>query len=280
MKIKLVTTALSIACIFINTVRAQTILNPSFENVSAPGCSYNLTNSAFNSYMSNVYAFGTYENCDIINSSCGYGIAQDGNWFIALSVPPTGGVFDAIAVELSSPMQAGQTYELSFYQKKDLGYNSNPLDIGYSDTDSTMGMPVAALPAVTSTTWILTSVVFTPSFNAQYITFRAVPSVYGWNQIDNMQLTNVTSVIENNHVFQGVTVFPNPANKSVFIIADFKEGNEIQVNNALGKVLFRKKISTQTSDFPLPTSDFSNGIYFLSVQTDEKIITKKIIVQH
>ncbi len=282
MKLKLL--SFFILCLFnFKNICGQTILNPGFENMSAPSCAYNLSNSTFNGYVMNVTAFGTYGNCDIMDSTCGYGFPQEGNHFIGLSVPPGGIDFDAIAVEIAPPLLAGHLYAFSFYQKKDVGYASNTLDIGYSTNDSTMGSPAAALGAVTSTTWSLASVTFIPAFNASYITIRVSPTVYGWNHIDNLQLNDITSLEEERPGAIGISIFPNPANHELHISSHnflMEAGDKIYLTDALGKNVFAEKIISPTLNFKLQTSNFPNGIYFLSVQTAKEKVAKKIVVNH
>ena len=54
----------------------------------------------------------------------------------------------------------------------------------------------------------------------------------------------------------------------------------IKIFSITGEVVF----SLRTPNYRLPTSidvkDFSNGIYFVSVQTEKDIVTKKIVVNH
>ena len=79
--------------------QAQTFLNGDFEKNSAiiGSDQINLSNPAFNTMMSNTYAFGTYGDMDIINTNTYSGAAQKGSWFVAF----TGGGTDAISMELS-----------------------------------------------------------------------------------------------------------------------------------------------------------------------------------
>lgn len=50
---------------------------------------------------------------DIITSNAYCGLAQNGAWYVAL----TGSGTDAISLKLSSPLSAGQTYTISFYDR-------------------------------------------------------------------------------------------------------------------------------------------------------------------
>ncbi|HKR05815.1 MAG TPA: T9SS type A sorting domain-containing protein [Bacteroidia bacterium] len=90
-----------------------------------------------------------------------------------------------------------------------------------------------------------------------------------------------TTISENISENNFMNIFPNPAS-SEFQISNFafQTGNEIIFSDITGKILFTKRISNLTSDFRLLISDFSNGIYFLEVKTNEGVLNKKVLVQH
>ncbi|MBL0342764.1 MAG: hypothetical protein IPP71_18865 [Bacteroidetes bacterium] len=101
-----------------NTSYGQIFLNGDFEINTAGVDKVNIVNSQYNSFMSNSVAFGNWNsggpnggNMDIITSNtyCGLG-AQQGNWYVCL----TGGGTDAISLQLSVPLVAGNSYEISF----------------------------------------------------------------------------------------------------------------------------------------------------------------------
>jgi hypothetical protein len=71
------------------------------------------------------------------------------------------------------------------------------------------------------------------------------------------------------------SIYPNPANEYVTINYHFKAGDEIQLTDALGKLLFITKIKTPSSDFLLPTSDLSPGIYFLKAGNEVRKFVKE-----
>jgi hypothetical protein len=116
------------------TANSQTFLNGNFEkNKANLGVDeINLPNADFNSKMLNTNAFGTYGDMDIVNTSTYSGLAQDGSWYVAL----TGGGSDAIAMELSSPLIAGKTYTISFYDRGSTGFTPQPIQIGVSNSNS------------------------------------------------------------------------------------------------------------------------------------------------
>ena len=104
-----------IAILFFNSIKleAQTFINGSFENTTSSGCDYNNSNSEFNSKMENVYAFGTAQEVDIKRINCFIPSIPDGDVALAINVQPDGD-FDAIALELTSPLISGNRYTISF----------------------------------------------------------------------------------------------------------------------------------------------------------------------
>jgi pectate lyase len=107
--------------------------------------------------------------------------------------------------------------------------------------------------------------------------------------IDNFCLCNSSScncswplgIEESSNASKALTISPNPVS-SEFQISNFKfqTGDEIIFADALGKILFTKKIESPTSNVKLQTSNFSNGIYFLELKTKEGDMNKKVVVQH
>jgi hypothetical protein len=92
-----------------------------------------------------------------------------------------------------------------------------------------------------------------------------VPSTIG---IDEMENTKMFSV------------FPNPTDGKITI--DFKEQSKnckITILNNLGqKVYIEKEVDTSSGIKSIDISRFKNGIYFLNVELDSKIYTKKIVM--
>jgi len=213
-----------------------------------------------------------------MSNSCPYGMAQQGNWFIGLSVPPSLVIYDAIAVELSSPMIAGQTYQLSFYQKRDAVYYPNPLAVGYSVNNFSQGTLVDTIPPVTSTNWTQYFVTITPAANAQYITFSAIPITYGWNHLDNLSLTNITGMNEQLNAENLFSAFPNPVRDKFQISFHQTSKSSIEFFNSFGqkiKTLFEGIISEEQMEFDI--KDLTQGIYFLKMNSDGNELVKKLI---
>jgi len=112
------------------------------------------------------------------------------------------------------------------------------------------------------------------SYNTQniYIAFRH------WNITDmfNMKLDDISidlGVGINNPKENSVSVFPNPANNKLNIIAD--NIKSVEIYNLIGQ-----NVATFGNVHLINTSDLSIGSYLVKVITDSKVITQKINITH
>jgi len=81
-------------------------------------------------------------------------------------------------------------------------------------------------------------------------------------------------------LLDGLSIFPNPANDRVSIQADNGVDliTEITVTNNLGQVLRTINPSASTS-IDIDVSDLATGLYFISVNTENASVTKKLLVK-
>lgn len=103
-----------------------------------------------------------------------------------------------------------------------------------------------------------------------------------FSNVTEVIVTGIEELNENNSLH----IYPNPSNTS-FIISgvQLNINDEIILTDALGKIIFRKKITEATSNFKpdsyrVQTLNFSNGIYFLQLKMREGVVNKKIVVAH
>ncbi len=249
----------------VHCASGQTFLNGDFESTTG-SCSFNLPNVTFNGMMSDCNAFGAADQCDIINSSCSFGTAHSGSFFIGLAVDITDTNADAVALKLDVPLVTGKLYVIRFFNKKDAGYNTNLLEVGYSTDSSSFGTAIdtAALPG---TTWTLVSMAFVPTAPALFITVRTIPGAYGWNHVDNFSISDLTGVNEQSHIASKIKLYPNPA--SSFINVELDEEQPIQsiiLYSSDGRVV-NSINNLHSTLYNLNLEGLSAGIYFLDCQT-------------
>jgi hypothetical protein len=71
------------------------------------------------------------------------------------------------------------------------------------------------------------------------------------------------------------TVFPNPSAGQINIRCS-QDIDEIKITNLLGQVIYQSKVEEKN----LPLQINESGIYFVSVTTNNKVLTKKLVVNY
>lgn len=184
---------ITVLLIFITPIVSftQTFLNGNFEQTTALEDQTNLSNNSFTRQMPHTVAFGSRGNMDIIKSKKYCGLAQKGDWFVALTSNGT----DAISMELSSPLIAGNEYILTFHDRLCLKYGpASYTQIGISDTISRFGTLIHQAASPINQIWTRRIVKFIAPINASFITVKGkgldslVTSVLHWLQVDNFSL--------------------------------------------------------------------------------------------
>lgn len=88
---------------------------------------------------------------------------------------------------------------------------------------------------------------------------------------------SVLKINENTKIENNLTVYPNQSNGSFLITLNHNNIKEIEVINQLGQIIFSKD-NLKTNYYELLLDNFSDGVYFLKVIDDEKIISLRTIV--
>ncbi|MBI2004199.1 T9SS type A sorting domain-containing protein [Candidatus Pacearchaeota archaeon] len=73
-----------------------------------------------------------------------------------------------------------------------------------------------------------------------------------------------------------IKFFPNPVKEKLIVQFENFKNFEIKLLNVLGKEIYNEKISDEKTEINL--SEYGEGIYFLSVETEEGITRRKIFV--
>jgi hypothetical protein len=265
------------------TSYGQSFLNGDFEINSALTDQINLINSQYDSLMTNSTAFGNYNggganggNMDIITSSsyCGSS-AQQGNWYVCL----TGGGTDAISLKLSTPLIAGHSYTISFYDRfgQPPATVVHPFQIGLSLVDTTFGSLLYTAPNANNCLWSLRSFSFIAPTNGQFVTAKisAGGTNDTWCHLDNFTIEEATSIqtVNQNNYFQ---IFPNPTSSEINIkqLGNYYQLELVRVLNQFGQEVFKSNFVEK-----IDVSDFANGLYIFEIRTDNKTHYTKFLKQ-
>lgn len=95
--------------------------------------------------------------------------------------------------------------------------------------------------------------------------------------LDSIQVSYNTNVDRTDHNRASLQVYPNPANEKI-IVEGLSESSEIQLFTADGRQVFYS--ANQSGQACLNVSNFENGIYILSIQSPQGILTRKIHIWH
>jgi hypothetical protein len=87
------------------------------------------------------------------------------------------------------------------------------------------------------------------------------------------------SLNELENISHAVSVFPNPANDQIHVQTNKDQKFTYRLLNVIGQTI--AETSAESNEHHISTSEIANGIYFLTVMSDNKVIdTRKILVQH
>ena len=83
--------------------------------------------------------------------------------------------------------------------------------------------------------------------------------------------TGINKEFENNF-----SIFPNPATDKLNIISPDNKIFSINILNSFGENIYSTKA---TSNLQIETSSFASGLYFIQVNSQNKLFTQKFIKQ-
>lgn len=179
---------------------SQAFLNGDFESTTSPAfCSWgyiNISNAFFTANMSNSFGFGPGESLDIMHTTCAWGPAQNGSYFVGFDFNSTNPIHNAFSMQLSTPLTTGATYTISFADKGDpCCVPPGPVEITLSTVNNAIGTTIFTGPAPTVGVWNVRNFTFNAPNNGQFITIRALTPGY-WTQVDNFRFVTPLPAME------------------------------------------------------------------------------------
>ncbi|MEZ4778155.1 MAG: S8 family serine peptidase [Flavobacteriaceae bacterium] len=174
-------------------------------------------------------------------------------------------LFDALRVEIST--DCGSTFT-TIYEKTDLDLSTLP---DYNTTNNWA-------PA-TPSDWRLETIDLSP-YAGEIAFFRFV-NINGYGNsthIDNININGALS--SSDFVSSQIAMYPNPASEvvSIYFGKNLSGKTEITVANSLGQIISQlKQDVTVQSTINLNVTNYSEGIYFVTIKTEAGTITKKLL---
>ena len=103
---------------------------------------------------------------------------------------------------------------------------------------------------------------------------------YAWNgDILSGPTRTVSAITSNKFASDQISVYPNPANNLVNIdISKLKEITSLKIMNQLGQLVFSETNMMNNSIQTINTSNWSNGMYIIELQTKDNTITQKLMI--
>jgi hypothetical protein len=90
-------------------------------------------------------------------------------------------------------------------------------------------------------------------------------------------INQVTNTVNENNFSEIISVYPNPAKESIHVKCNIKgENTVLNIRDVFGSEVISEKFKGE--NLQINISDLKDGIYFVQIKTNEKIITKKICI--
>ncbi len=129
------------------------------------------------------------------------------------------------------------------------------------------------------------SFILPEEFNAEYIRLIGGVANYGTEpgekEILNVGTTNLSTLVSSNNVEMidgALSVYPNPATDEIRLSWSGLSNrvNELKLSNIAGKEIYR---AVPTQDFlDIDLSNFTKGVYFITIKAGEQLATEKLII--
>lgn len=81
---------------------------------------------------------------------------------------------------------------------------------------------------------------------------------------------------ENSTLSTKLKIYPNPCNEKVFVNLSNQKNAIIKLTNQLGQTVYQETIESRILE--INTSQYQNGIYYLTVQKDDIFLSEKIMI--
>ncbi|MEN8810285.1 MAG: T9SS type A sorting domain-containing protein, partial [Flavobacteriales bacterium] len=93
-------------------------------------------------------------------------------------------------------------------------------------------------------------------------------------------IVNDCTGLEEESLASSIVVYPNPANRflNISILESEMENVKMAIFNSSGNMVHSSLISSQTEQTTIDINSFSEGVYLIRFNSENKVVTKKLIV--
>jgi hypothetical protein len=257
------------------SVKSQNlVLNGSLEDNAASGNTYLMSNS-WEATIPHSWHIDAGTQDLLMSDSCGG--AADGLWF-AHTNSNGFAPYSSFCFELSQNLIIGHQYKVTYSYRVCHGPGCN-IAISISDTTLYPGNDnVNSNTLVSSTTWSTYMYTFTSTSTGKYLAVSANNQLHNEVELDNFILEDLSVGI--NEVDEDfVSLYPNPIAEKLFYTFNKGSGqiSQIKIFNNCGALVYSGRLERSQSF--IDVSKFNSGIYFVLVESADRIFTRRIIIE-
>jgi subtilisin family serine protease len=99
--------------------------------------------------------------------------------------------------------------------------------------------------------------------------------------VDNMMITNFTSLEDEKQADPGVITYPNPARTHLnYTVVGMEQNYTVTLTDVRGKVVYSTDVQqSQQNQGKIAVGNFTPGLYVLSISNEQGVVTKKVMVE-
>jgi len=118
-----------------------------------------------------------------------------------------------------------------------------------------------------------TSSSYTPTANGNYSVVVTQSACLDTSSCQNVIITGLKEITSNSLI----TVYPNPAN-NYFSFTTINNNTQLTITDALGRVIFKEQFNGTKKVNTINTSEFLQGVYYLSFRQENTLETIKLFI--
>ncbi len=98
--------------------------------------------------------------------------------------------------------------------------------------------------------------------------------------VDNIMISNTTSIVEGKGSDAGVLTYPNPASNVLnYSVSGLDKGFTVSLMSATGQMVYNDQVENNIGNGQVDVSNLTPGIYILVISDDKDTVRKKIVVE-